>query len=221
MLKSNKFITKQQQVAFLENNNIVIDNVNILLTHNFYHLINNYGKIYMDGSKYINGTKLSFLKRLFDINLNISALLFKEITNFEHKLKKSLMFHVVKQGALSYTSHSSYTGNNKEISKLIKNLIETSNKNASKYKASELTNGLLPFTLLVDELTFGQLRMIVKLFIGYKDVFKDIGISYRNKRTLEMVNTFRNSIYHANPLMSTNTKQLKDGTTRVFKLSEL
>lgn len=225
--RENKFCDKNELKNLLESRKLIVDNLKILDLINYSHLIHKYGKFYFLEHKNKNffkeGIKLSHIYNLHLFNNKLASIVFKVILKFEHKLKNSIAYNFASKGEINYLNENFYFLNNinqeKKLEDLIKKIKEIENKTRNKYNKNSYYNGLLPIWLLIDELSFKELRNL--LYFSESNIknmiHSDLKISQKNRSLLPNIHHFRNLICHANPLkrkislhFSKTTHHLKD-----------
>ncbi len=209
-IKENKFCNKEELKKLLESRNLFVDDIKILDLINYSHLIHKYGKFYFSEPKnknyFRNGTKLSHIYNLHLFNNHFSSILFKVILMFEHKLKNSIAYNFASKGELCYLNNDFYSSNNIQQKKQIHTLIDTikiiENEVRGKYNPKSHYDGILPIWLLIDELSFKELRNLLyfsKSNLKNK-IHNDLKIGWKNRSLLPNIHHYQNLICHANPL---------------------
>ncbi|WP_168388364.1 Abi family protein [Mycoplasma marinum] len=201
----------EEQIEILISRGIDVDDKKILESINYSHLIYKYGIHYLQNKENLNvyrkGVKLSHLYNLFLFNNDLSMKLLKIIFKFEHSLKWAIAYELTTINPLNYLNNDFYSKSGAnypdEIVFFIENMKKLEKNKRRKYKEEYYISGKLPLWLLVDEMAFGQLRMLLKLTASSVNVAEKLRVTQNKNiflKYLITVNTYRNIICHANPL---------------------
>ena len=219
--------TLEQQLEILEKRGLIIDDPSILTKINYSHLIYKYGNIYLDENKgkYKKGSKISNIYNLYLFHLKISTLLFRVIIQYEQKLKTHIADTISEVDINWYSDKANYSqefSNSKERTNFLSNMADLNMKIINKIDDKYINNGFAPMWIMVDNMAFGQLRMICKLFDGRDKIFSKMNLNFSTASiTLGTVNEYRNQLFHGNELKS-KLKSERDKTEykliKFFKL---
>ena len=205
-------MTNDELHNLLKQRGLIIDDETILHNVNYSHLIYKFGKHYLnDNFTFKPGTTITNIYNLYILNMNISAVLYKFISKFEHKLRVAVVEEISIFGALSYLDKSIYRADENLVNDMILKLSELEEKIRFELPNEKLINGKVPLWILVDRLSIGTISWFIKLTAIDKLVGKRLKIDVRNFNILQTVREFRNLIYHANPLTKVITNTHKNG----------
>lgn len=217
-----KYLTLEQMHNLLKSRGLEIDDEEILQKVNYSHLIYKYGKHYLsDSGAFVDGTKISHIYNLYKLNLEISAILFKFISKFEHKLRVALVEEIASFGPLSYLNDEIYKCSDEDRVKTIDDLKTIEEKIRSDFPIEKLLSGKVPLWLLVDKFSIGMISWFIKVTSIDKQVSKRLKIDFRKMSILQTIKEFRNLIHHANPITRKIVVNHKNGNSSTHHLNSL
>lgn len=181
------FLTIDDQLNLLTSRNLtIIDREaagKYLLTNNYYNVINGYSKFLFNAeNSYYDGATFDEIRAIHWYDKEIKGVLLKSIIEAEKHFKSVVAYRFSEcyQDSYSYLDINNFSTNNEPqkiaqvshlisiMAKIIKDQSNSRNNNAIKHYL--LQHGTLPFWVLVNELTFGQIFNFYKyLDAGLKD----------------------------------------------------
>lgn len=173
--------TIQEQLAILHKRNLILtdyqSNKLYLLSNNYYSIINGYSRYFwVSTNKYFNGTNFDDISMLYFVDRELKFIFMKSILEAEKHLKSITAYTLSSQltsAPFSYLDKQFYTYNPTIYSERrdVEYLTSRFSKIIKKYKKQKVNNpisnhlknhGGVPFWVIVEYLTFGELKLIIK-----------------------------------------------------------
>lgn len=183
------FYNLEQQIALIKERGMQINNdeytKEFLLRKNYYNTINVYGRYFFQENKinvYVDESKFDEIKNLYYFDKNLRDLVMKKILEVEANLKSTIAYYFSKnhpnknsykeetsynlkdtKGRLSHIRKSDFEYLQKEFQKTINKNSKTKTSNIKSIYHNTRVRGYVPFWVLVNYMTFGQLVVFVNL----------------------------------------------------------
>ena len=175
--------TLQEQLQILHKRQLKLtdyqNNKLYLLTNNYYSIINGYSKYFwISTNKYILGTEFDDISMLYFIDRELKFTFLKAILEAEKHLRSLVAYTLCEELSKSehptdYLKKSFYSyspekiNESKEIDYLIRQIRKLLYKNKNKKANNPIKNHIekhdgVPFWVMVEYLTFGELKIIIK-----------------------------------------------------------
>lgn len=181
MVKPHKTIQQQLEILYSRGLKLTnyTDNKRYLLTNNYYSIINGYSRYFwISTNKYIPGTNFDDISMLYFTDRELKFAFLKAILEAEKHLR-SITAHTLckkldsSETSLDYQEENFYIYSNDNWSEVrdIKYLTQRFKKIIRKYKRQSGNNpiknhlnnhGGVPFWVMAEYLTFGELKIIIK-----------------------------------------------------------
>lgn len=228
------FKSLEEQVEILKNRNLKFKNENsakeYLLSYNYYNIINVYSKFFIDNktSKYYNDVYFEDIKYVHIFDKEVKSIIFQGIIEAERCFKSILAYCYCKEFKGDLYSYLDIKTYNKEqeiikVSKQCAYLANIINKHKNIKEQNSIkhyynNHGVVPFWVLVNYLTLGEVTNFYKLLpkkvknniskeltLFIKDNLKKNNVLEINTRIiekgLENLTALRNVVAHNNMLL--------------------
>ena len=175
------FKNVHEQLNILHNRGLKLtdyqNNKLYLMTNNYYSIINGYSRYFWQTTnKYYPGTTFDDISMLYFFDRELKFILLKAILEAEKHLKSITAYTLAERylhNPTGYLSKKFYTYNSNNIkqSEDVKYLVKRLKKIISKYnrepgnnpiKNHQKNHGGIPFWVMVEYLTFGELKLVIK-----------------------------------------------------------
>lgn len=175
------FKNVHEQLNILHNRGLKLtdyqNNKLYLMTNNYYSIINGYSRYFWQTTnKYYPGTTFDDISMLYFLDRELKFIFLKAILEAEKHLKSITAYTLAERYQHNPTDYLStdfytYNSNSRNQSRDVTFLVNRFQKIISKYnrqlgnnpiKNHQINHGGIPFWVMVEHLTFGELKLVIK-----------------------------------------------------------